>query len=216
MHRNLGRHISQVKAINTGTYLWFPHELAVMRATGNEKAAAALGAPAKISAGATAAEKHARALAIYEPAAARLANSAMAPANAAPPQPELTGRTGPTRVAAPTPKLFSSPAPAPKLFSHLAPAAAPVSREPDLISLLDAEPPKRAPPPADPFGEFVAAQPAQPVQPLSGRASAAVDVPFAHKKAHVLSLFQQPCAATARATPRHPAHGAGFFAQYGL
>merc|ERR1719238_1297607 len=72
VHRNLGRHLSQVKAINTGTYLWFPHELAVMRAAGNEKAGAALGRPPKISAGATAAEKHARALAIYEPAAARL------------------------------------------------------------------------------------------------------------------------------------------------
>ena len=34
-HRNIGRHISQTKAINTGTYLWFPHELAVMRAVGN-------------------------------------------------------------------------------------------------------------------------------------------------------------------------------------
>ncbi len=45
-HRNIGRHISQTKAINTGTYLWFPHELAVMRAVGNGVAARAFGADA--------------------------------------------------------------------------------------------------------------------------------------------------------------------------
>eukprot|EP00665_Eupelagonemidae_sp_cell47_P003565 gene3565-4518_t len=38
VHRNLGRHVSQTKAINTGTYLWYPHEMAVMRAVGNEVA----------------------------------------------------------------------------------------------------------------------------------------------------------------------------------
>merc|ERR1719503_465328 len=32
VHRNLGRHVSQTKAINTGTYLWFDHERPVMRA----------------------------------------------------------------------------------------------------------------------------------------------------------------------------------------
>ena len=38
--------VSQTKAINTGTYLWFPHELAVMRAIGNGVAARAFGAEA--------------------------------------------------------------------------------------------------------------------------------------------------------------------------
>lgn len=38
-HRRVGRHISQVKAINTGTYLWHPDEAAVMQATGNAVAA---------------------------------------------------------------------------------------------------------------------------------------------------------------------------------
>ena len=42
----IGRHISQTKAINTGTYLWFPHELEVMRAVGNGVAARAFGAEA--------------------------------------------------------------------------------------------------------------------------------------------------------------------------
>merc|ERR1712159_616018 len=39
VHRNLGRHISQTKAVNTGTYLWYEHEIAVMRAVGNGVAA---------------------------------------------------------------------------------------------------------------------------------------------------------------------------------
>jgi hypothetical protein len=38
LHRGIGRHISQVKAFNTGTYLWFEPELAVMREVGNAKA----------------------------------------------------------------------------------------------------------------------------------------------------------------------------------
>merc|ERR1719487_3209836 len=47
VHRNLGRHVSQTKAINTGTYLWFDHELPVMRAIGNGVAARAFGAEAQ-------------------------------------------------------------------------------------------------------------------------------------------------------------------------
>ena len=46
IHRSIGRHVSQTKAINTGTYLWFPHELAVMRAVGNGVAGHAFGAAA--------------------------------------------------------------------------------------------------------------------------------------------------------------------------
>ena len=40
-HRSMGRHVSQTKAIDTGTYLWYPAELAVMREVGNAVAAAA-------------------------------------------------------------------------------------------------------------------------------------------------------------------------------
>lgn len=41
LHRSLGRHISQTKAINTGTYLWYPHEIRVMEEIGNAVAARA-------------------------------------------------------------------------------------------------------------------------------------------------------------------------------
>jgi hypothetical protein len=37
VHRRVGRHVSQVKAINTGTYLWYEDEIEVMRAAGNER-----------------------------------------------------------------------------------------------------------------------------------------------------------------------------------
>jgi len=43
VHRHLGRHISQVKAVNTGTYLWFAPEVALMEKVGNAKAARARG-----------------------------------------------------------------------------------------------------------------------------------------------------------------------------
>lgn len=67
VHRHLGRHVSQVKAINTGTYLWFPHEIAVMRQIGNSRAARAyVDAPPKLSASASPAEKLARARDRYE------------------------------------------------------------------------------------------------------------------------------------------------------
>merc|ERR1719155_313520 len=67
VHRNLGRHVSQTKAINTGTYLWFPHELAVMREIGNGVAARAYrGAPPKPLRDAPQAEKEAHARDKYE------------------------------------------------------------------------------------------------------------------------------------------------------
>ena len=69
VHRNLGRHISQTKAINTGTYLWFPHEIQVMEEVGNAVAAQAFnkidGLPPKPFANAPAADKQAYAKAKY-------------------------------------------------------------------------------------------------------------------------------------------------------
>uniref|UniRef100_A0A7S4MI83 Arf-GAP domain-containing protein n=1 Tax=Prymnesium polylepis TaxID=72548 RepID=A0A7S4MI83_9EUKA len=104
VHRNIGRHISQTKAINTGTYLWYPHELQVMREIGNGRALRALrGAPSKPSRDASPAEKEAYARAKYEerrwgphydaagiaPGAEPTLNAAVAPAAApsAAPQP---------------------------------------------------------------------------------------------------------------------------------
>jgi len=38
VHRHIGRHISQVKAFNTGTYIWYPDEVACMELMGNLRA----------------------------------------------------------------------------------------------------------------------------------------------------------------------------------
>merc|ERR1711871_1709818 len=59
-HRSLGRHISQTKAVNTGTYLWMPAEVEVMKAIGNDVADVAFAAkklPAKPSQHASESEK---------------------------------------------------------------------------------------------------------------------------------------------------------------
>lgn len=68
MHRFLGRHISQTKAINTGTYLWMPYEIAVMREVGNgvaSRAFADAGLPPKPNRGAPEAQRLAYAEAKY-------------------------------------------------------------------------------------------------------------------------------------------------------
>ena len=70
-HRHLGRQISQTKAINTGTYLWHPHEIKVMQDVGNGVAARAFAdcspaaLPPKPSRDAPAAQKVAYATAKY-------------------------------------------------------------------------------------------------------------------------------------------------------
>jgi hypothetical protein len=38
IHRHIGVHISQVKAFNTGTYIWYPDEIACMELMGNLRA----------------------------------------------------------------------------------------------------------------------------------------------------------------------------------
>jgi len=38
IHRKIGRHISQVKAFNTGTYLWYSDEIKCMELMGNNNA----------------------------------------------------------------------------------------------------------------------------------------------------------------------------------
>lgn len=67
LHRLLGRHVSQTKAINTGTYLWHDFEIRVMREVGNGRAAHAFrGLPPKPSKDAPPAEKEAYVRAKYE------------------------------------------------------------------------------------------------------------------------------------------------------
>ena len=101
-HRSMGRHVSQTKAIDTGTYLWYPAELAVMREVGNAVAAAAFAEfnlPPKPLKDAKPAEKVAYSQAKYGrgspdfvAAAARPDPSLTAAAAAATPAPEAPAR----------------------------------------------------------------------------------------------------------------------------
>jgi len=47
VHRSLGRHMAQVKSFSSGTYLWYPDEVAAMRLMGNLKANALYASPEK-------------------------------------------------------------------------------------------------------------------------------------------------------------------------
>ena len=47
VHRNLGRHMAQVKAFSTGTYLWYDDEVDAMRVMGNANANALYASPAR-------------------------------------------------------------------------------------------------------------------------------------------------------------------------
>ena len=47
LHRHIGRHISQTKAFNTGTYLWYEDEVAAMKNMGNARANAVYASKAK-------------------------------------------------------------------------------------------------------------------------------------------------------------------------
>jgi hypothetical protein len=121
LHRGLGRHLSQVKAFNTGTYLWFPAELALMRVRGNAKSNALFcgpgsGAPPKPRADAPAEEKAAYVRDKYEsrrwlsppPPAAPLAapSAATAPVATAPPRQPYSLLNEPRAMAV---DLLSSP-----------------------------------------------------------------------------------------------------------
>jgi len=141
VHRNLGRHISQTKAINTGTYLWYPHELAVMREIGNARAAKALaGGPAKPSRDAPRSEKDAYARDKYE--ARRWGPGFTAVAREAPPTPAVPASPPAPAAEAQTPPTASElvnvwvQSNAPKPAEVVPPAAeAPTPADVDLICL---------------------------------------------------------------------------------
>jgi hypothetical protein len=207
VHRNLGRHVSQTKAINTGTYIWHEPEIAVMREVGNFVAARAYAkAPPKPAQGAAPEEKRAYAEKkyatkewgpVYTPAdpmadwrlAAKAKREADAVAAAA-----AKAAAPPTRPrpAAPTGLRAAKKATAADLdlmsFEPLAAPPAPVAS------------PAPAPAACSEWSDFRPA-PAPVAAPLAGHEK---------KKMAILSMFKGP-------TPTPiAAGGGGFFGQYGL
>ena len=143
LHRNLGRHISQTKAINTGTYLWLPDEVAVMEEVGNAVAAKAFAAcplPAKPTRDSTPAQKE-------EYVRLKYASGF---------QPQWLNDDPATRLAPPTAPFghASQPPLAPCRAVAIEKPASPPPPHPQSLAVLDLinfdDPPVSAPPPALP------------------------------------------------------------------
>lgn len=238
VHRNLGRHISQTKAINTGTYLWYPHELRVMREVGNVRAARAFaGAPAKPSRDASAATKMAHARDKYELRKFGPVYAAPATPSAAAEQPRMTrAAVQPVAVQPVAVQPVGTAKKArPSGLAHAkkVPGASKEPAIPDLIS-LDAVPAvvpplvPMTPAPAEFWQAFAdvgaTAVPEEDVWPAFDKATPprddAVTAAWDQKKAAVLSLF--PGASTGCHTQEQQriatssTESASFFAAYGL
>ena len=237
VHRNLGRHISQTKAVNTGTYLWYPHELRIMREVGNVCAVNAFtGAPSKPSRDAPTAVKAEYARQKYElrrwgPVYATAAEAPIAPTA---PAPIVPTAPAPIKPAAGAKKLKSA---AGLAHAKRMPAASPSSQV-DLISLEPASPSllPPSPPSLPPLGEqafFAVDFTAWEAAPSGDWASfsdvgaphlaegvTAEGVAWDQKKAQILSQFSSaPSCRSAQlqelsANSRHSP--ALFFAGYGL
>ena len=209
VHRNMGRHISQTKAINTGTYIWHEPEIAVMREVGNFVAARAYAkAPPKPAQGAAPEEKRAYAEKkyatkewgpVYTPADPmadwRLAAKAKREADAA--------AAAAAKAAAPAPR----PRPAAPTGLRAAKKATPADL--DLMSFepLAAPPapvPSPAPAPAA-WSEWSDFRPA-PAPVAAPRADG-----HEKKKLAILSMFGGH-----KGPAPIAAGGGGFFGQYGL
>lgn len=227
----MGRHISQTKAINTGTYLWYPHELAVMRACGNARAGRAFaGCPSKPSRDAPRGEKEAYAKDKYElrrwgpgfpPAGPAPTPAAAAPAPAQP--------TPAPAVAAPQQARTALPVTVPRRTAGLQHAkrttalppssqdGLPVAPVPDLISLEEGDDATTPAASAQALAAFDLSINQRALPRPSAPESLASCGAWQRKTADVLAHFQQRPLAGAT-----PAAGYGswapdaFFARYGL
>jgi len=240
VHRGLGRHISQVKAFNTGTYLWCTPELAVMRDVGNACSNAhfgADGAPPKPSQDAAASFKLAYARDKYE--ARRWYRADVAPfAHDAQPETKIAVVAQSVARPAAEPRCDPSSASAPSTMLPLRPATSrsglPAARRvqplpPRQPSLLDSAPPANLSL-SDPIDETLglapalrACQDACAVQPTAD--------PHAHKASAVLAAYGGSNGGACRdpqgaaclpglgsKSPGRPviADGKAFFAAFGL
>ena len=218
----IGRHISQTKAINTGTYLWFPHELEVMRAVGNGVAARAFGpeaAAAKPSRDAPAEAKLAYARRKYEDCVFGVPTYDKAVGAAAPIAPVPARAPAVTAAAPMAPVAALAPQPKPsaakadgweliELFDAPAAPAAPVAvASTAAVTAARASAPASAAPPVA-HGCAPALAPAPATAPVA---------PVGRDTAEVLRLFDPlppPCQ-----PPRKPtiaSDGDAFFASFGL
>ena len=214
----IGRHISQTKAINTGTYLWFPRELEVMRAVGNGVAARAFGAEAaaaKPSHDAPAEAKLAYARRKYEDCVFGVPTYDKAVGAAAP--------IAPVPARAPAVTAAAPMAPAAALAPQPKPSAAKADGW-ELIELFDAPAAPAAPVAVASTAAVTAARataPASAAPPVAhGCAPAApapATAPVGRDTAEVLRLFDPlPPPSQPPRKPTIASDGDAFFASFGL
>jgi len=218
----IGRHISQTKAINTGTYLWFPHELEVMRAVGNGVAARAFGAEAaaaKPSRDAPAEAKLAYARRKYEDCVFGVptydkavgAGAPIAPVPARAPAVTAAAPMAPVAALAPQPKPSAAKADGwdlIELFDAPAAPAAPVAvASTAAVTAARATAPASAAPPVA-HGCAPALAPAPATAPVA---------PAGRDTAEVLRLFDPlPPLSQPPRKPTIASDGDAFFANFGL
>lgn len=221
-HRSIGRHISQTKAINTGTYLWFPHELEVMRAVGNGVAARAFGpeaAAAKPSRDAPPEAKLAYARRKYEDCVFGVPTYDKAVGAAAPIAPVPARAPAVTAAAPMAPVAALAPQPKPsaakadgweliELFDAPAAPAAPVAvASTAAVTAARASAPASAAPPVA-HGCAPALAPAPATAPVA---------PAGRDTAEVLRLFDPlPPLSQPPRKPTIASDGDAFFANFGL
>lgn len=221
-HRSIGRHISQTKAINTGTYLWFPHELEVMRAVGNGVAARAFGAEAaaaKPSRDAPAEAKLAYARRKYEdcvygvPSYDKAVGAAapIAPVPARAPAVTAAAPMAPVAALAPQPKPSAAKADGWELIELFDAPAAPVApvavASTAAVTAARATAPASAAPPVA-HGCAPALAPAPATAPVA---------PAGRDTAEVLRLFDPlPPLSQPPRKPTIASDGDAFFANFGL
>ena len=218
----IGRHISQTKAINTGTYLWFPHELEVMRAVGNGVAARAFGpeaAAAKPSRDAPPEAKLAYARRKYEDCVFGVPTYDKAVGAAAPIAPVPARAPAVTAAAPMAPVAALAPQPKPsaakadgweliELFDAPAAPAAPVAvASTTTVTAARATAPASAAPPVA-HGCAPALAPAPATAPVA---------PVGRDTAEVLRLFDPlPPLSQPPRKPTIASDGDAFFANFGL
>ena len=213
--RQIGRHISQTKAINTGTYLWFPHELEVMRAVGNGVAARAFGAEAaaaKPSRDAAPEAKLAYARRKYEDCVFGVPTYDKAVGAGAP--------IAPVPARAPAVTAAAPMAPVAALAPQPKPSAAKADGW-DLIELFDAPAAPAAPVAVASTAAVTAARataPASAAPPVAhGCAPAPATAPVGRDTAEVLRLFDPlPPLSQPPRKPTIASDGDAFFANFGL
>lgn len=223
-HRNMGRHVSQTKAINTGTYLWYPAELAVMRDVGNDVAAVAfadISLPLKPSKDASTAEKMAYSTAKYAQTPDYVRAKLGKPPTISPPAaPPVALAVSASQAASLAPRRTSIPqsvaAPHPATLARARRQPEPPA-QPNLIDLIHFAEPAVTPLP------LAAVDPS--ILELTSMAAATVPVLPEHdaehqaKKAAVLAhypQFQTPAVAPIAPWPSAIKNNDAFFAHFGL